>query len=70
MEPPNNTENVPQVEESHEVPAEQKLPVEAMHPEPEPSKPDQAPAQLGASESADVAVVVAPLEQPKITEQE
>ena len=79
MEPPNNTENVPQVEESHEEPAEQKLPVEAMHPEPEPSKPDapaeemkpdQAPAQLGASESADVAVVVAPLEQPKITEQE
>ena len=79
MEPPNNTENAPQVEESHEAPAEQKLPAEAMHPEPEPSKPDaaaeeikpdHAPEEPGASELADVAVVVAPLEQPKITEQE
>ena len=80
MEPPNNTENAPQqVEESHEAPAEQKLPAEAMHPEPEPSKPDaaaeemkpdHAPDESGASEPADIAVMAAPLEQPKITEQE
>ena len=76
MEPPNNIENVPQAEESQEAPAEQMLPVEAMNPEPEPSKPDapaeemkldQASDEPVASESADVAVVVAPSEQPKIT---
>ena len=69
MEPPNNTENVLQAEDIQEAPAEQKLPAEAMHPEPEPCKPDapaeemkldQASDEPVASESADVAVVVAP----------
>ena len=73
MEPPNNTENIPQLQqdENHDVPAEEKLPEEAMNPQPElpkldasaaEIKPENAPAESGFSEMADVPIEEAPLE--------